>query len=164
MDLAPAFEGLSDRERIYVEGVLRGLPKKASAQAAGYQDVEFARLEKRPHVLKALDAGRNISIKETGITREKVTDMLMEAWRNATSTTEQVMVARELGKLHGLYEAKKVEVKHQLEHVSRTEQLRTLTVEELERIALEGKPLVIDGEFDVMDLPRLDYDDDERPD
>ena len=164
MDLAPAFEGLSDRERIYVEGVLRGLPKKASAQAAGYDPVEFARLEKRPQVQKALETGRNISIKETGITREKVTDMLMEAWKNAVSTTEQVMVARELGKLHGLYEAKKVEVKHQLEHVSRADQLRTLTVEELERVALEGKPLIIDGEFDVMDLPRLDYDDDDRPD
>lgn len=158
MDLAPAFEGLTDRERIYVEGVLRGLPKKASAQAAGYAPQEFARLEKRPHVVEALEKGRGISIKETGITRQKVTDMLMEAWRNAVNTAEQVMVARELGKLHGLYEAKKVEVKHQLEHVKRAEQLRALTIEELERIALEGGSLVIDGEFDIVDLPQVGYD------
>lgn len=158
MDLAPAFEGLTDRERIYVEGVLRGLPKGASAQAAGYEAREATRLEQRPAVVTALEKGRGISIKETGITRQKITEMLMEAWRNAETTADQVLVARELGKLHGLYEAKKVEVKHQLENVSRADQLRTLTIEELERIALEGKPLAIDGEFEVISLPELDYD------
>lgn len=157
MDLAPAFEALSDRERIYVEGILKGLPKKASAQAAGYAPQEFARLERRPHVAEAIEVGRQISIKETGMTRSKITEMLMEAWRNAASATEQVLVARELGKLHGLYEAKKVEVKHQLEHIKSAEQLRTLTIEELERIASEGGTLTIEGQYEIMDLPQLEY-------
>lgn len=157
MDLAPAFEGLTDRERLYVEGVLKGLPKRAAAQAAGMNPTTTGQLDSRPAIAAALAKGREISIRETGVTRTKITDMLLEAWRNCVTATEQVVVARELGKLHGLYEAKKVEVKHQLEHVTRADQLRTLTVAELERIAAGGGPLVIEGEFTSVSLPLLEH-------
>jgi hypothetical protein len=116
----------------------------AALVAAGFNPTVKG-MEQREGVAAALKAGREQSIQETGITRKRVIEMLEEAYRSATTSAEMVMAARELGKLLGFYEATKVKVTHELTHVKSTEQLKTLTLEELERLADQRQ--VIDGEF-----------------
>lgn len=159
MDLSPAFEGLDDRERIFVEGILRGMSQIASATAAGYKSPRDSAQElvKRPRVVAALEKGRELSIQETGITREKLSDMLMAAYTSATTAAEQIMAVRELGKLHGLYAAQKVEVghTHKLEAKDAIKQLQSMSSEQLLKVARMNRGQVIDGEFSEVRLPAL---------
>jgi hypothetical protein len=146
VDLQPVLQGLSDRERVYVESRLKGLSKAASAIAAGTQPCQASKIE-TPAVVEALEKGRALSIKNTGITRERVIEMLENAYHSAETAQEMVAAARELGRMLGYYEAQKVAVTH--EHkVHKAEQLKTLTVDELERLARGDA--VIEGEFYEM--------------
>src|SRR5882757_5413127 len=138
MDLSPALEELDDRERVFVESRLRGLNIRQASAAAGVTHQMGSVIAARPEVVLAMAHGHEISARETGMTREKINEMLLDAYRNATNTIEQVMAARELAKLHGLYAPAKVEIDHlhRLAVVKREQDLKTLTVEELEKIAL----------------------------
>jgi hypothetical protein len=142
MDLAPAFAGLSDKQRLYVQARLEGDTPGVAARRAGVEvpNTSWRLMENNPVVAEALRKGREISIRSTGITREKVSEMLLEAYHNSTNAMEQVAAARELGKLHGLYEANKVQVEHKLAQLKHENELRALPLEELERLAaLEGE-------------------------
>ncbi len=103
MDLSPALEGLTEKRRIYVEARLQGMSPKAACMAAGVAPNQISNYEGNPDVKAAIAKGHAISAEHTGLTREKVTAMLMDAYRMAETATEMVMAARELGKLHGLY-------------------------------------------------------------
>lgn len=145
MDLSPAFKELDERERVYVEARLRGISPRAAAVAAGCAADQATVLERRQCVTEALVAGREISIRETGFDRAKISEMLMDAYRAAENATEMVMAARELGKLHGVYAPAKVEVKHEVTRISGVDQLSQLTNDQLERVA-RGE-IVLEGEF-----------------
>lgn len=157
MDLSPALEELDERERVFVESRLRGLNIKQASAAAGVTHQMGSMIEARPEVIRAMTLGREISSRETGMTREKINEMLLDAYRNATNTIEQVMAARELAKLHGLYAPAKVEVDHthRLGQVKREQDLKTLTVDQLEKIALNRGGEVIEGDYEQLDVPRL---------
>lgn len=128
MDLGPAFAGLDDRDRIYVEARLRGMSQVAAA--AGLAPNNASRFEQQPHIREALDHGRRISAIETGIARTRVSDMLLDAYRSATTAAEMVMAARELGRLHGLYAPQRVELDHthKLAQVKSEEDIRRLRI------------------------------------
>lgn len=159
MDLSSAFEGLNDRERIFVEGILRGMSQVASATAAGYKAPTDSSqdLLKKPRIIAAIEKGRELSIQATGITREKLSDMLMSAYMGASTAAEQVMAVRELGKLHGLYAAQKVEVghTHKLEAKDAVKQLQSMSSEQLLKLARMNQGKIIDGEFTEVRLPAL---------
>jgi hypothetical protein len=126
MDLTPALDGLTDRQRLYVEQRLSGKSVAAAAAIAGY--ASGAQVERNPDIQAALNSGRAISARAVGFTREEAHDMLMQAYRNAESASEQVMAVRELVKLHGIAEP----IKH--EHTHKHE-LRALSDDELLRLA-----------------------------
>lgn len=153
MDLSHAFAGLDDRQRIYVESKLRGMTNRAAAAAAGMSESEAVNISRTEDVRQALETGRQASIKATGMDREKITEMLMDAYRAAESATEMVMAARELGKLHGVYAAQKVEHTHEVTKVTKFEQLKQLSNEDLERIT-RGE-LVLEGEFEEVTGKKL---------
>lgn len=158
MDLSPAVDGLTERERIFVEGILRGLTQIAAAQAAGYANAKNAAhdLAREPKIKAAIAKGREISIQATGVTREKLTDMLMSAYMNAETAAEQIMAVRELGKLHGLYAAQKVEVGHTHELKNPNEKdIRTLSSAELLRLARLKGGDIFEGEFTEIQAPVL---------
>lgn len=144
MNLAPAFVGLDERPRIYVEARLKGQSVTAASRAAG---VAIGSLENDPLVVAAVQRGREICARETGITRKRIEEMLLEAYNCATTSIEMVAAARELGKLYGLYEATKLEVKHELQQVKQEHELRKLSVEDLERLVSEQGGNVLEGEF-----------------
>lgn len=140
----PALDGLTDRERLFVEARLKGMSKTAACAAAGVNKTDATTIDTLPHVARALKAGREQSVKDTQVTRERLVEMFLEAYRSAETATEMVAATRELGRLLGHYEAQKVAVTHELKQV-RADQLKTLTVAELERLARgEG---VLEGEF-----------------
>lgn len=143
MDLSPALSGLSDKQRLYVQARLEGDQPGVAARRAGVKEPSstWRLMENNPQIREALRKGREISMAATGITRERVTEMLLEAYRNAANATEQIAAAKELGRLHGVYEANKLQVEHNLKNVKSERELRALSVEDLERLA------VIDGEF-----------------
>lgn len=157
MDLGPAFQGLDDRDRIYVESRLRGMSQVAAAAAAGLAPASAKKFEQRPHIKDALEHGRQISAVETGITRLRISDMLMDAYRSATSAAEMVMAARELGRLHGLYAPQKVELDHthKLAQVKSEEDIRRLPTAELLKLVNARGQDVIDGQFELLPAPRM---------
>lgn len=156
MDLAPALQGLSEKQRLYVQARLTGMTPIVAARTVGARVPEksWRVLEHNPAVRKALEQGRELSAKETGVTRKQISDMLVDAYRSATNAGEMVMAARELGKLHGLYEAQKIDVNHKLERVKTEHELRALTVEELEQLVSKAPDDFIDAEY--AEVPRLE--------
>lgn len=94
----------------------------------------------RPNKLERLRAPA------TKITRPLITAMLAEAYDMAESSNEVVAVAKELGKLHGLYEPEKT-VTLNVDSGDITKQLSQMSTEELQRLL--GTPteqIVIEGE------------------
>ena len=156
MDLAPIVANLSEKQRLYVQARLTGMTPLIAARSVGARVPEktWRLFEHAPAVREALEKGRALSAKEAGITRQQISDMLVEAYRSATTAGEMVMAARELGKLHGLYEAQKLEVNHKLERVKTEHELRTLTVEELEQLVSKAPDDFIDAEY--AEVPRLE--------
>lgn len=68
------------------------------------------------------------------INRGLVTNMLLDAYDTAESANEMVNAARELGKLHGLYEPEKsVVINGDLNEAAK--QLSSMSTAELERLA-----------------------------
>ena len=82
------------------------------------------------------------------INRGLVTNMLLDAYEVAESANEMVNAARELGKLHGLYEAEKV-VTIQGTAVEREKQIKSMSTEELLRLMADDNPdtMIVDGEI-----------------
>jgi hypothetical protein len=156
------FEQLkTPQERMYVTLRLRGMSEFGAYRAAGGRDSPRGNQGGRvvedfhnaPHVIAALDAAFHISQEETGYNRAKITEMLEAAYHNAANATEQVMAARELGKLHGLYAPIKAEIKHDHEHrlANAQKDLKELSVQELERM------LAVDAEFTEITQPQLEH-------
>lgn len=94
----------------------------------------------RPNKLERLRAPA------TKITRPLITAMLAEAYDMAESSNEVVAVAKELGKLHGLY-APDTSVSVNIQSGDIAKQLSQMSTEELQRLL--GTPtedLVLEGE------------------
>lgn len=150
MDLAPALKDLTDQDRIFVEGILRGLSLVAAATAAGYKSPgsKGVRMAKEPHIVAALEEGRRISAQVTGVTREKLNDMLMNAYYNAATSGEQVSAVLALAKINGLIEQKStVKVQHSLSEPKHEADLKSLPTAELLRLAQTKPSMLIEGQF-----------------
>lgn len=158
-DFTPYLQGLTDKERIFCEALLKGMSKKAALVAAGIKPTAgpTADPEDRPHVQEALRKCRKLSADEAGWTRDKVAKLLEEAYRNSTTAAEQIMAARELGKLYGLYAPEKVDVSHKVEKVGHERDLKSLTMDELKRLAQMDKGIVLEGEFEVVAPKQLSH-------
>jgi len=157
MDLTAAFDGLSDKDRIYVQSRLSGMSQVASALAAGLAPNHASEFEKQPRIAEALAKGRAIGIEATGITREKITEMLMDAYRTAETAAEMIMAARELGRLHGVYAPQRVEMDHvhKLQHVKTEKDIRRLPTADLMKLVSQRGGEVIDAEFVALPAPGM---------
>ncbi len=152
MDLGALLEPLTPRERLYVAARLKGLSEKASCLAAGDENNPgINHWCKAEHVELVLRQAQEISAAEIGITRQNITDMLMQAFNNATTSLEQTAAARELARLHGLYAPAKVKVEHEHSHriEDKRKQIGTMTNEQLMDL------LAIPGEFTEVREPLL---------
>lgn len=149
LDLTPALEELTDQERILVEARLKGMSMAASAAAAGYSLDQVRVLLDQPNIKRALTVGKEICTAHSAITRERLSDMLLNAYDHSDTATEMVLAVRELAKLHGLNAPTQVNIDHtvRLKAIKTEADLKQLTLEELERIALMRGNDVLEGEF-----------------
>ena len=159
---------LTTRERVYIDGRLSGLSQVASAAAAGvaHPRQDASAFDKRPQVQKEMVRRMAKVADEVDFSRKEAHDMLMAAYINADTATEQIAAVREMIKLHGIAEPTQVEYKHT--HGGNVNmQLERMEMDELMKVA-GMEHLTLEGEFEVIREPELiehkddDDDDDER--
>jgi len=139
---------LTPKQRLYVEARALGSVPVVAARIAGFKKADMAavELEADSMVRQALDMQVRVKARERAITREVVLDWMMDAMRNASTSSEQLAAAREIGKMLGFYEPAKVQVNTTIE--VRKQELMTKSADEL--LALAGDS--IEGQFRLLDF------------
>lgn len=151
-NLPTSYIKLTSKQRIYVDGILSGLTKKAACAAAGGSKPDV--FEESQNVRDALADMMAKGAEEVGFSRKEAHDMYMEAYRSAETAMEQIAAVNAMVKLHGLEAPKKVEVEHTHSHSGELELLPTA---ELMKLAKLDKKLALPGEFEVIeDRPALE--------
>ena len=140
---ARALRSVSDQERLYIQARVYGSVPVAAARIAGYDDPERACLQLETHPMVAEGIRRLLRAERhlDHIDRNTVLNGLLDAVNMAATATELTMAWREIGKLTGVYEAKKVDVT-----VNGKKAVRELSESQLVEVAFEGEFEVI--EFD----------------
>jgi phage terminase small subunit len=159
MSFKDALNQLTPKQRIFVERVAEGSSYMAAARAAGYgsPSSEASKVSKHPKVVAALEA-LNADVSERMITSKlEVERMMLEAYHNAETAGEQVMAAREIGKLHGHYAPTKTETQHtHTGTITHQADARKMSHADLLKIADDKRQLTrdepepIEGEFEVV--------------
>ena len=106
---------LTEKQKLYAVARARGESVPNAMAAAGYNEqVSYGyRMDKMPNVQRLIQQEQALYAEAAQIDRKKVIDMQLEAYEMAKTMAEpatMVAAAREIGKICGLYEPKKVEV------------------------------------------------------
>lgn len=149
--ISKSYLKLTARQRIYVDCLLEGMPKKSAAAAAGGRDGE--QFERSELVQAALVERMQATADKVDFSRKEAHDMYMDAYRCAETATEQIAAVTAMVKLHGLESPKLIEIKH--DHTHHTGQIEYMPTDELMKLA-GMTDLVLEGEFeDITDAPRM---------
>lgn len=139
-------------QKAYVESRAKGMDKVQSALLAGYAPgPEGVKVESSLTVQEQLKKIRAETAANTGITKEEVVQMLMDAAAMAKLMADSqglVAAARELGKMLGFYAPEIKRVTHGLDKNSLRAVLDEMTDEDLIRLA---NARAIEGEVRVLD-------------
>ena len=137
------------KQKKYAEARAKGLSREQSALMAGYtsstNDPNTSRIEGNVNVQQELARIREETIKNTGVTKEDVVGMLMDAANMAKLQCDPVGVvsaARELGKMLGFYAPEVKKTLHGVDQESLKAALTSMSDEELLRLS---NAKVIDG-------------------
>lgn len=111
----PVDKPLTEKQRAYALARGRGESVPNAMAAAGYNEQPSYgyRMEHMPNVRALIRQEQALYAESAQITRKKVVDMHLEAYEMARTMAEpatMVAAAREVGKICGLYEPKKVEI------------------------------------------------------
>lgn len=98
-------ESLTTQEEMFLYSYMRGMSMTAAAKSVGMQPARAARFFEEDRTQILMQFIREQFVEDLSVTRETITQMLMEAHHSATNSMEKVACAKELGKLHGLYES-----------------------------------------------------------
>lgn len=146
--IAKSIAPLTYMQKIYVESIVKGMSKVASATAAGQPNPKknYVTLDKSATVLRALQEIREVTAGDIMFGVSEAHDLLMQAFHAATTSAEMTQAANALIKLHG---TAKPEVKEIHQHLSGSVQHRAsvteLSDEQLMRLADVGqsdRPLI----------------------
>lgn len=136
----PPDKPLTEKQKAYAVARARGESVPNAMAAAGYNEQPSYgyRLDKMPNVQALIRQEQALYAEAAQIDRKKVIEMQLEAYEMAKTMAEpstMVAAAREIGKICGLYEPKKVEVSvngrvqheiHRFEAMSDAELLQVL--------------------------------------
>ena len=131
---------LTDKQRKYALARARGETVPSAMALAGYNEQPSYgyRLDKMPNIRRLIEQEQALYAEAAQIDRKQVIDMQLEAYEMAKMMAEpstMVAAAREIGKICGLYEPKRVEVSvegtlrheiHRFEAMSDAELLQVL--------------------------------------
>lgn len=143
--------GLTNKQRLFVDFVLRGMSQTLAAREAGYATprVDGSQLMRNPKILEALRHLQYKYEKASNMTRKKVMDGMLEAIEMAKLQSEPaVMVAgwREIGRMCGYYAAEKKVIDINVTAKRAIDQMETLSDAELLKM-IETDSEAIEGEF-----------------
>lgn len=142
---------LTEKQKLFVDGILRGMPQTQAARAAGYENpnVEASRLLKTPKINEAVQVLNRKYEKASQMTRKKVMDGMLEAIDMARLQGDpNVMVSgwREIGRMCGYYAAEKKIIDVNITAKRAVDKLEMLTDAELLEM-IEQDSEAIEGEF-----------------
>lgn len=153
---------MTEKQKGYVEHVTKGISKERSAIMGGATKDAVTKMEASPLVQAEITRIRKEVVANTGITREQIAEMFMEAANFARILGDPmglIAAARELGKMLGHYAP---EVKKTLNGIDANQlrkALKDMNDEDLYKLA---NAKVIDGESSrvpeeiVRDLPAIE--------
>lgn len=138
---------LTKKQKGYADGVTKGLSQERSAIMAGASTDSVQAFEASKDVQQEIKRIRAEVIKNTGVTREEIVDMFMEAAGFARLLGDpmgMIAAARELGKMLGHYAPEVKKTLHGIDAAELKKALKDMNDEELYKLA---HAKVIDGEF-----------------
>ena len=138
---------LTKKQKGYADGVTKGLSQERSAIMAGASTDSVQAFEASRDVQQEIKRIRAEVIKNTGVTREEIVDMFMEAAGFARLMGDpmgMIAAARELGKMLGHYAPEVKKTLHGIDAAQLKKALKDMNDDELYKLA---HAKVIDGEF-----------------
>lgn len=135
---------LTEKQLLFAREYARGNSVANAMARAGYSTADYSlgyRLIKMPNVLKVIDAERRAFEEENAMSRRKVMDMLLESYDMAKLSAEpasMVSAAREIGRLCGYYEPRKVQLDVTVQGSIAMGRLNALSDAELLRLIESG--------------------------
>jgi len=146
---------LTEKQRLFAENYARGDSIPNAMARAGYSTAQYSlgyRMVKMPNVLRVIDEERHLFEEANEMSRKKVMEMLMESYDMAKLAGEpasMVSAAREIGRMCGYYEPKKVDVNVNVQSAVAMGRLSTLSDADLLKMieSSGGTPLLtpLDG-------------------
>lgn len=136
--IAKSIAPLTYMQKIYVESIVKGMSKVASATAAGQPNPKknYVRLDKSPTVLRALQEIREVTAGDIMFGVVEAHDLLMQAFHAATTSAEMTQAANALIKLHGTAKPEVKEIhQHHTGSVNHHASVDDLSDEQLMRLA-----------------------------
>lgn len=140
---------MSPKEAVYVEARMNGSNPVAAARVAGFPnpDEDSIRLETRPLIREAMKAHARVAMHRMALTRDDVLAGFLDAVNMAQTATELTGAWREIGKMIGAYEPKKIDLT-----IKGANAVKELSDEQLLELA------AVDGEFEVLSFEDEDGD------
>lgn len=136
---------LTDKQKEFVKFLAMGESPPNAQQLAGMSmtNAHYCyRLMAMPNIQLALKQEQEALRAHTLMTREKVVNMHLEAFEMAKLLAEpasMVAAAREIGKIHGFYEPKKIDITVNGATAKKFEQMSTQELEEIVQLAQKAE-------------------------
>jgi hypothetical protein len=155
----PRKQHLTDRQKAFVAARAKGMNCVQAAQAAGcpIPNVQGYQMENNPRIRAALDVEWARAEKMADMTKERVMEGMLDAIQQAkllADPSAQIAGWREVAKMCGYYEPKKVQLEVSVSAKRMFDQFETLSDEELLKIA-ETEVIDVDSVL-VKDAPQLE--------
>lgn len=144
-------EPLTPQENALVAYLTQGVPLMTAGRMSGINSPkQVLRIADKPQVKHAIQYVQHLAMERMVISKELLTSQLYEERAKAATAGEGIAALREIAKLHGLYEAQKIEV-------TKTEIKSVRQIEAMDDAEL-GR-LVEDADFEDLAPTPLEHDD-----
>lgn len=147
----------TEKQRLFAKLYARGDSIPNAMARAGYSTAQYSlgyRMIKMPNVIRVIDEERRLFEEENQMTRRRVMEMLLESYDFAKLTAEpatMVSAAREIGKMCGYYEPRKVQVDVNVQGSIAMNRMNALSDADLVKIIEAGAaPTLLEGPFSAL--------------
>ncbi len=147
---------MTARERRYIDNRRMGMDERPALLAAGYKDVQSARvsLKTRPLVQAELAQMYGEARKKANVTRDDVLAGFQEAINDAKLAGDpatQIKGWTEIGKMCGFYAPEERKITVDITQTELLKQIDSMSTEELLELAEQDSLEVIEAEYEVVE-------------
>lgn len=155
-------KSITPKQKGYAENLAKGIPKDTSAILAGASKESVKKMDASPFVKDELARIRKEAIENTGITKEEVIGMFVEAGNYAKILGDAmglIAAGRELGKMLGYYAPEVKKIEKGINGLELRKALKDLSDEELFKLAhartIDGESKRVDSITDAQEVPNV---------